>query len=103
MAPSLQRPSAHCSRHERDMRAFSIMNTIAESGTDIRRRRLVADSQEVEQGRGHSECRKADEDNRNHRVPNKGRVTPQSRHYILAINHCLTPEEHSQTANACSC
>jgi hypothetical protein len=56
----------------------------------------VANSQEVEQGRGYSECRKANEDNCDHRVPHEGRVTPQSCHYIFAVNHCPTPEEHSQ-------
>jgi hypothetical protein len=55
---------------------------------------LVADPQQVEEGRGHRKARKAYEHDRYHGVPDKGHVAPQRRHYVLAIDQGLTlPQE----------
>jgi hypothetical protein len=51
---------------------------------------LMPDRQQVEQGRCQSEAGKADEDDRDHRVADKGDVSPQRRHNILGFHHGLT-------------
>jgi len=55
---------------------------------------LVADRQQVEEGRGHRKARKANEHHRYYGVPNERHIASQRRHNVLAINHGLTlPEE----------
>jgi hypothetical protein len=50
----------------------------------------MPDRQQVEQGRRQSKAGKADEDDRDHRVADKGNVSPQRRHNILGFHHGLT-------------
>jgi len=46
-----------------------------------------AQRQQVEQGRRHREAGKADKHDRDHGMPDEGRVAAQRRHHILAVHH----------------
>ncbi len=46
--------------------------------------------QQVEQRRRDCEAREPDEHHSDHDVPNKGHVTPERCHHILAVDHRLT-------------
>jgi hypothetical protein len=58
-----------------------------DGGTLIRRGDLVADRQQVEQRRRHSEGGEADKNDCDHRVPNEVRVASQRRYHVLASSH----------------